>query len=206
MQIPASPCGTVRASRISARGKTGIPRIPLKAIGSKGGPAQPWSIALSTVSLALFRTVSNGSSRPASSRTDVFDQRDVYKRQLLYVGDGTKAGRLAVEGDVQAGTTPAPGGKQIPLALSRAAAGQGLRALYRGPQQVYLDATLHEYLKRSVYDGDQLRDIYELPFLFGFLSLLVQLPFSITKDIKRRKELKYGRLLKGCLLYTSRCV
>ena len=39
------------------------------------------------------------------------------KYQLLYVGDGTKAGRLAVDSDVQAGTTPAPGGKQIPLAL-----------------------------------------------------------------------------------------
>jgi len=126
------------------------------------------------------------------------------KYQLLYVGDGTKAGRLAVESDVQAGTTPAPGGKQIPLALSRSAAGQGLRALYRGPQQVYLYATLHEYLKRSVYDGDQLRDIYELPLLFGFLSLLAQLPFSITKDIKRRKELKYGRLLKGPVMLTPK--
>jgi type IV secretory pathway TraG/TraD family ATPase VirD4 len=126
------------------------------------------------------------------------------KYQLLYVGDGTKAGRLAVESDVQAGTTPAPGGKQIPLTLSRSAAGQGLRALYRGPQQIYLDATLHEYLKRSVFDGDQLRDIYEIPFLFGFLSLLAQLPFSITKDIKRRKELKYGRLLKGPVMLTPK--
>ena len=126
------------------------------------------------------------------------------KYQLVYVGDGTKAGRLAVEGDVQAGTTPAPGGKQIPLALSRSAAGQGLRALYRGPQQVYLDATLHEYLKRSVFNGDQLRDIYEIPLLFGFISLMAQLPFSITKDIKRRKELKYGRLLKGPVMLTPK--
>ena len=44
------------------------------------------------------------------------------KYQLLYVGDGSKAGQLAVETDVQAGTTPAPGGKHIPLALSSAAA------------------------------------------------------------------------------------
>jgi type IV secretory pathway TraG/TraD family ATPase VirD4 len=126
------------------------------------------------------------------------------KYQLLYVGDGTKAGRLAVDGDVKAGTTPAPGGKQISLALSSAAAGQGLRALYRGPEQVYLDATLHEYLKKSVFDGDQLRGIYEIPFLFGFFSLLAQLPFSITKDIKRRKELKYGRLLKGPVMLTPK--
>jgi hypothetical protein len=57
------------------------------------------------------------------------------KYQLLYVGDGTKAGALAAEADVQQGTTPAPGGKHIPLALSSAAAGRGLRALYRGPEQ-----------------------------------------------------------------------
>jgi type IV secretory pathway TraG/TraD family ATPase VirD4 len=126
------------------------------------------------------------------------------KYQLLYVGDGTKAGRLAVEADVQAGTTRAPGGKQIPLTLSRSAAGQGLRALYSGPQQIYVDATLHEYLKESVFDGGQLRDIYEIPFLFGFLSMLAQLPFSITKDIKRRKELKYGRLLKGPVMLTPK--
>ena len=55
------------------------------------------------------------------------DKKDKY--QLLYVGDGSKAGRLAVESDIQSGATPAPGGKQIPLALSSAATGQGLRAL-----------------------------------------------------------------------------
>ena len=39
---------------------------------------------------------------------------------------------------------------------------------------------------------------------FGFLSLLVQLPFSIRKDIRRRKELKYGRRLKGPVLLTPK--
>ena len=46
------------------------------------------------------------------------------KYQLLYVSDGTKMGAPAVEADVQQGTTPAPGGKHIPLALSSAAAGR----------------------------------------------------------------------------------
>ena len=50
----------------------------------------------------------------------VLNKKDKY--QLLYVGDGTRAGLLAAEADVQTGTTPAPGGKQIPLALSRAGA------------------------------------------------------------------------------------
>jgi type IV secretory pathway TraG/TraD family ATPase VirD4 len=126
------------------------------------------------------------------------------KYQLLYVGDGTNAGQPAAEADVQAGTTPALAGKQIPLALSNTAAGRGLRALYRGPEQTYLDAPLHEYLKSAVFQGDRLRDIYKLPFLFGFLSLLAQLPFSIAKDIKRRKQMKYGRLLKGPVMLTPK--
>jgi type IV secretory pathway TraG/TraD family ATPase VirD4 len=126
------------------------------------------------------------------------------KYQLLYIGDGTKAGQLAAEVDVQAGTSPALAGKQIPLALSQDAAGRGLRALYRGPEQTYLDAPLHEYLKSAVFQGDRLRDIYKLPFLFGFLSLLAQLPFSIAKDIKRRKQMKYGRLLKGPVMLTPK--
>jgi type IV secretory pathway TraG/TraD family ATPase VirD4 len=126
------------------------------------------------------------------------------KYQLLYVGNGTKAGQLAVESDVQAGTTPAPGGKHIPLELSRTAATRGLRALYRGPEQTYLDAPLHEYLKSAVFADEKLRDIYKLPFLFGFLSLLAQLPFAIARDIKRRKQMKYGRLLKGPVMLTPK--
>ena len=126
------------------------------------------------------------------------------KYQLLYVSDGTKMGALAVEADVQQGTTPAPGGKHIPLALSSAAAGLGLRALYRGPEQPYLDKPLHEYLKSTVFEDEKLWDIYKLPLLFGFLTLLAQLPFSIRKDIKRRKQMKYGRLLKGPVMLTPK--
>jgi type IV secretory pathway TraG/TraD family ATPase VirD4 len=126
------------------------------------------------------------------------------KYQLLYVGDGTRMGQLAVEADVQQGTTSVPGGKHIPLALSRAAAGRGLRALYRGPEQPYLDKPLHEYLKSTVFDDERLWDIYQLPLLFGFLSLLAQLPFSVRKDIKRRKQMKYGRLLKGPVMLTPK--
>ena len=124
------------------------------------------------------------------------------KYQLLYAGDGTRMGQLAVEADVQQGTTPSPGGKHIPLSLSSAAAARGLRALYRGPEQQYLDKSMHEYLKTSVFRDDRLWDIYKLPLLFGLLSLLVQLPLSIRKDIKRRKQMKYGRLLKGPVMLT----
>jgi type IV secretory pathway TraG/TraD family ATPase VirD4 len=142
---------------------------------------------------------------PTYARTaagGAFGKRDKY--QLLYVGDGTKPGRLVTEADVQMGTTSIRGGKRIPLALSSAAVAHGYRALYRGPELVYVDAPLYAYLRSAVFAGDHLRDIYKMPLLFGFLSLLVQLPFSIAKDIKRRKELKYGRRLKGPVLLTPK--
>jgi hypothetical protein len=123
-----------------------------------------------------------------------FNKRDKY--QLLYVGDGARAARLATEEDVQAGTTAAPNGKPITLALSTQTAAQGIHVLYRGPEQTFVDGPLHAYLRGAVFGGDQFRDIYKLPLLFGFLSLLAQLPFSIRKDIRRRKELKYGRRLQ----------
>jgi len=126
------------------------------------------------------------------------------KFQLLYVGNGIAAGQLAAEADVQAGTTPALAGKHIPLALSIAGVARGLRALYRGPEQIYVDAPLTAYLKSTVFEDESLWEIYRLPLLFGFLTLLAQLPFSVRKDIKRRKQMKYGRLLKGPVMLTPK--
>ena len=137
-----------------------------------------------------------------SAAGGAFNKKDKY--QLLYVGNGAKAARLATEADVQAGTTPAQNNKAIPLALSSQATAQGFHVLYRGPEQTLVDAPLHAYLRSAVFGGDRLRDIYELPLLFGLLSLLAQLPVSIRKDIRRRKELKYGRRLKGPVLLTPK--
>jgi type IV secretory pathway TraG/TraD family ATPase VirD4 len=127
-----------------------------------------------------------------------------HKYQLLYAAGVSTGVELASESDVQAGTTLASGGQHIPLALSAAAEARGLDVLYRGPQQKYIDSRLHTYLQNAFYGGYRLRDIYEMPLLFGFLSLLGQLPFSIRKDIRRRKELKYGRRLKGPVLLTPK--
>ena len=126
------------------------------------------------------------------------------KFQLLYVGSGTGSVRLATEQDVKAGETSESGGKKLPLALSGEALAAGPHILYRGPQQIYVDAPLHEYLRLAVFDGEPLRSIYASSLWFGFLSLLLQLPFSIRKDIARRKLMKYGRRLKGPVLLTPK--
>ena len=66
----------------------------------------------------------------------------------------------------------------VEVASDAAAQARGLDVLYRGPEQKYVDARLHTYLQNAVYGGEQLRDIYKLPLLFGFLSLLAQLPVA----------------------------
>jgi type IV secretory pathway TraG/TraD family ATPase VirD4 len=124
--------------------------------------------------------------------------------QLLYASGVSTGAEIASESDVQVGITSSSQGKQIPLALSSDAQRRGLDVLYRGTEQKYIDGRLHSYLRNAVYAGDRLRDIYEWPLIFGLVSLLVQLPFSIRKDIRRRKELKYGRRLKGPVLLTPK--
>ncbi len=126
------------------------------------------------------------------------------KFQLLYAGGNGVASRLAVEGDVREGTTPLGNGKHLPVQISERALTDGIRMIFLGPEQKYNDGPLHEYLRLAVFHGDRLRDIYTAPLLFGLLSLVLQLPFSIRRDIVRRKQLKYGRRLKGPVMLTPK--
>jgi hypothetical protein len=129
-------------------------------------------------------------------------RRDNYR--MLTVGARGIPPRLATNADVTDGKTPEPGGKPIPLALSKFALQHGYTLLYLGPEQNYIDALLNSYLKSAVYGGDTLFDLYELPLLFGLASLVIQLPFSIAKDVRRRKQLRYGRRLRGPEMLTPK--
>jgi hypothetical protein len=129
-------------------------------------------------------------------------RQDSYR--MLMVGARGMAPRLAMNADVMHGKTPEPGGKPIPLALSKSALQHGYVLLYLGPEQSYIDARLSAYLKTAVYGGDTLFDLYELPLLFGLASLIIQLPFSVTKDVRRRKQLRYGRRLRGPEMLTPK--
>jgi len=129
-------------------------------------------------------------------------RRDNYR--MLMVGARGVPPRLAMNADVTDGKTPEPGGKPIPLALSKFALQHGYTLLYLGPEQSYIDALLNSYLKSAVYGGDTLIDLYDLPLLFGLASLVIQLPFSIAKDVRRRKQLRYGRRLRGPEMLTPK--
>lgn len=119
------------------------------------------------------------------------------KYRLLYVGNTVKPGRIATSADVAEGSTTAPDGKVMPLALSQAAIAQGFHALYRGPEAVYQNDPLHSYFRSAVFEGHGFGDIYGNQLWYGLISLCAMLPFSISRDRRRRGEMKYGRLLKG---------
>lgn len=107
-------------------------------------------------------------------------------------------------GDVQPGFTPQPIGRPIPFALSAAAHASGIASLYRGAKVKYQNRGLHGYLRRFVYDGQSLLRIFLVPLLSGAAMFLFLLPFAVRKDVRRLKEMKYGRLLKGPVLVSSR--
>ena len=131
-----------------------------------------------------------------------FGKQDRFR--LLYVGDGHRMGQLAREEDVATGTTPTPEGKELPVVLSEAAKRRGMRALYLGPEAKYRDAPLHEFLKTAVFGGHPLTELYTVPLLWAPVFLIAFLAVSIPADIKRRKQLKYGRRLKGPVILSAK--
>lgn len=124
--------------------------------------------------------------------------------QLLTVADRRHHTRPVIETDVQPGFTPQPNGRPIPLALSPAAHASGVAFLYRGAKVRYQNPPLHEYIRRFVYDGDSFLAIFRVPLLSGLAVFLLQLPIAVRKDVRRLKELKYGRLLKGPVLVSPK--
>jgi type IV secretory pathway TraG/TraD family ATPase VirD4 len=92
----------------------------------------------------------------------------------------------------------------LPFALSEQALSQGFRYLVREPARPYQNKALHAWFARWMYADASPTGIFATPFYSGILVLIVQLPFSIRKDIQRRKELRYGRRLKGPILVSPR--
>jgi hypothetical protein len=125
-------------------------------------------------------------------------------RLLFVAGAPGRPARIARPDDVTDGSTEVLVGKPLPMALSGDAKKEGYSSLYRGDKQRYADAALHSYLKAAVWGGADPSDSYEQALVWGAIALLLMLPFAIRRDIRRRKEMKYGRLLKGPEMVTPR--
>ena len=142
---------------------------------------------------------------PVYERTSVIGSfsathRSTY-RMLFLAGRGVLS-RPAMDGDVILGSTPEPGGRLIPFALSETARQHGYNLLFRGSQRSYVDARLRDYLKDVVYGGSSLSAFFRPSLIGGVLVFVILLPFAVRKDVDRQKQLKYGRRLKGPELLT----
>src|SRR5438876_1120771 len=124
--------------------------------------------------------------------------------QLVYITDRKSQSRIAMDGDLAPGQTWQLSGKPLPFVLCDHALRQGFRSIFREVQHPYQNNGLHAWLGHWIYADTSLPGLLATPFSCGLLALGLQLPFSVRKDTKRRKELRYGRRLKGPILVTAR--
>ena len=124
------------------------------------------------------------------------------KYRLLYVGGGEAAPRLALPVDFADGETKLPNSAGAPAALSDIALHQGHTSFFRGAERDYNDANLSRWLRDAMFGGQGLLDIYGWALAEGFCVLLVSLAFAGRADVRRFRELKYGRRLKGPVMLT----
>jgi type IV secretory pathway TraG/TraD family ATPase VirD4 len=130
--------------------------------------------------------------------------RPTGKYQMLLTSDKKGPAFYARDVDVAAGSTPQANGQPIPLVLSDSARQRGIVYLYRSVPTVYQNSSLVGYFRQQVYGGTTIVGLFQWPLIFGAIALLAQLPFAIRKDIRRRKEMKYGRRLKGPVFVTPK--
>ena len=126
------------------------------------------------------------------------------KYRMLLMSDAKRHVSYAGAADVETGSTPQPNGKPIPLQLSDSARQKGMVFLFRSVPLTLSGISVQHYLRQQVYDGQTLSGIFGLQLVFGGIFFLIQLPWSIPKDIRRWKEMKYGRRLKGPILVTPK--
>ena len=124
--------------------------------------------------------------------------------QLVYIADGKSHSRLAMAADVSTAKTQQLSSGALPLALSDSALQNGFRYVFRELPHPYQNKELHIWLSHWIYADTSLSGLFAVPFDCGLMALVLQLPFAVRKDIRRRRELRYGRRLKGPVLATPR--
>ena len=120
-----------------------------------------------------FRTETAGLSHPVS------------QYQLLYVSDGDKLRRAALDSDVRAGSTPQFGGKPLPLKLTPQASEHGRFFLMRESLCSYQNKPLHAWIAHWIYQDVPVYSLFKMQFAFGFIAFALELPFSMRKDMRR---------------------
>ena len=88
--------------------------------------------------------------------------------------------------------------------LTPEAAKHGTFYLMRESLRNYQNKALHAWIARWIYQDLPIYKLFTMQLLFGVVAFALQLPFSIPKDIRRIKDLRYGRRLKGPVLVNGK--
>lgn len=121
---------------------------------------------------------------------------------LVYLGGPKVQPRRALPVDFEEGETIFPDGHRVPVQLSALPLSQGYRGFYDGKPETFTDAAMSRWLRGAIFEGDSLLASYSVSFAWSGLCLATLLGLSIPADMRRFRQMKYGRLLRGPVLMT----
>lgn len=116
------------------------------------------------------------------------------KYNLIYIKGPRKAPRLAVLADFADSVAQ----------LSEITASEGYSEFRHGAVETLRDVSLARWLRAAVFEGNGLFALFRIAVFEGIFVLGLMLGFAIRADMRRFKELKYGRRLKGPVMLTPR--
>jgi hypothetical protein len=117
--------------------------------------------------------------------------------RLLYLGGSGVKPRPAMPADFADGEMALPDGKQMPFALSHEAQQQGYLFPFRTPAQKLADVAMYHWLSEAIFNRKSPWQVFTLSLIEGGACLVLLLVLAVPKDIRRFKEMKYGRVLRG---------
>jgi len=123
--------------------------------------------------------------------------------RMLRVTEDRSLGRLVLNEDVQFGSTLQSDGTELPVKLTPKAVQGSQYLLYREPPRSYSNAAIHAWIAHWIYGDVSLYGLFRMQIWFGLGVFVLQLPYSIPKDIARIRHLRYGRRLKGPVLVSA---
>jgi len=116
---------------------------------------------------------------------------------LLIIANKKGQGHPALEDDLAPGITQVSPATTVPFVPSEQARSNGLVQIFLERKRPYQNTLLYQYLKYWMYQQRTLLDLFA-PAFWGSLGIFaVALFYTLPKDIKRRRELRYGRRLRG---------
>jgi type IV secretory pathway TraG/TraD family ATPase VirD4 len=124
--------------------------------------------------------------------------------RLVYLGGGKAKPRLAFPFDFTVGKMTLPSGKTAPFALAQLARSQGYEFPFRGSARKYTDASIYLWLHDIVFDHKGLLALFAARLVGGGVILVALLALAVPQDIKRFRQMKYGRVLRGPLMLTPK--